>query len=73
MNRNRIIKWTGIGTFALTGIAIMMSVFLDSAGPASLLLIAVACFGVLALVAEVLWMYLIVPPSRGDDAKNDSL
>ncbi|MCL2119111.1 MAG: hypothetical protein FWH27_11865 [Planctomycetaceae bacterium] len=67
MDRNGIIKWTGIGVFILTGLAIVMPASLGSS-PTLQLCILVASFAVLALACEALWLYLIVPPIKDDDS-----
>jgi len=73
MNRNTLIKWTGIGVFTLMGIAMMMSIFLGPC-PTAMLCIAVASFGLLVLVCEILFFYVIFPPikdNNNDDTHNN--
>ena len=70
MNRNTLIKWSGMGVFALSALSIILSVSLGNA-PATMLCISVAALGVLAIICEVLWMYVIVPPIKEYDDADD--
>ena len=67
---NAVIIWTCLGVFVLSGLCLIMAESVD-ANSSRWFCLAVAVLGVLAVMGEMLFDYVIVPPNKDDDADDD--